>query len=765
MEIALVGNPNCGKTTLFNLLTGANQRVGNWAGVTVECKVGKCHIGQHETRVVDLPGIYSLTVASATQSIDERVACDYVLSTKADCIINVIDASQLERSLYLTTQLQEANIPMIIAVNMLDVAQRQQIQINFTELAKQVGCPVVGLTATNKSSRNDLICQIKASTACSPRPLFQPTGYLKELVDKLSSHFKHTHNPRWHAIHYIEGDIISQQILEGTSDVACSQLIAQQQKLHAEAADITLAKARFAAIEGVIAQCVTKPHEIQWSFSEWFDRIVLNRFIGLPIFLITMYAMFIFAINIGGILQDFFDDFSHLLFVDGVACLLQSIHLPTWLVGSMAMGVGLGVATTIAFIPVIGSMFFALAFLESCGYMARAAFVMDRVMRAFGLPGKSFVPMIIGFGCNVPAVLAARTLESRRDRILTIMMSPFMSCGARLAIYAVFIAAFFPSGGQNVVFLLYLIGIIMAVLTGLMLRKTVLVGDASPLVMELPEYHWPSMKTLIYTTWFRLRAFLKRAIRVIVPLCLLLGCLNGITLDGKVNLAEGHQNSVLSKIGRLVTPLVAPMGIQETNWPATVGLATGMIAKEVVVGTLNTLYSHSIPDEPADGFEFWPAAKAAVMTIPKKIVDLPASLFNPIAASAPDSDLADGVYGQMYLQFGSQAAAFAYLLFLLLYFPCISTTAVMVKELNRAWSMFSVGWTTGLAYLTSVCFYQVATIKQHPLTTCMWLFGFVGFVFLVVMFLRHKGLPPAAKALSGGGCVPSTCSQCVGGTS
>lgn len=761
MEIALVGNPNCGKTTLFNLLTGSNQRVGNWAGVTVECKSGLLTLGATTATVVDLPGIYTLTVASQSQSIDERVACEYILATPPDCIVNIVDASQLERSLYLTSQLQDANIPMIIAVNMLDVAERENIQIDIEKLARQLDCPVIGLTAAKKQGVAALKQCLTMPPQTPPERLLVHTDKLNTLIAQLSVHFKHLPNPYWHALHCIEGDVLTLHLLNDESHAACHELINQYLAIENEAADISLARARFDDIKSMLSQCMIRPIVSKKRLADRVDQWLLNRFLGLPIFLIVMYAMFIFAINLGGILQDCFDQMSQLLFVDSLAYGLQQLHFPVWITGVIATGIGKGLATTVAFIPVIGAMFFALAFLESCGYMARAAFVMDRVMRALGLPGKSFVPMIIGFGCNVPAVLAARTLESRRDRILTIMMSPFMSCGARLAIYAVFVAAFFPSGGQNIVFLLYLIGIIMAVLTGLMLRKTVLTGDASPLIMELPEYHMPSLKTLFYTTWFRLRAFLKRAVKVIVPLCLLLGCLNGITIDGKLSLNDADQHSILSSVGRLATPLVAPMGIQESNWPATVGLATGMIAKEVVVGTLNTLYNAQVANVSVNEFDFWTDAKAAMLTVPEKIKRLPTTLLNPISASAPKAEVADGVYGQMSLQFGSQAAAFAYLLFLLLYFPCVSTTAVMIKELNRSWAAFSVGWTTGLAYFTSVCFYQIVTVKQHPVATGMWLLVFVGFVIAVIQFLRHQGLPPAATTPSSGACAPSGCAQCA----
>ncbi len=762
MEFALIGNPNCGKTTLFNLLTGANQRVGNWPGVTVECKKGKLTLSATEITIVDLPGVYSLTVADSAQSMDEQVTGNYILSGNANYLINIIDANQLERSLYLTLQLREANIPMLVVVNMLDIAARNQLYVNLTQLSADLGCPVIGINGTQKQAAATLKQALQRFIS---QPVQSPLFYtrpLEPLILRLSNYFNHTSNPYWYALQYIEGNVLTQKLLPEPVKAECEAILQHYQINQAEAADISLAKIRFAAITTLLAQCLTKPMQSRMRLSDRLDQIVLNRFLALPLFLIAMYGMFILTINVGGLFQDCFEQLSQLILVDGVAYLLGKAHLPPWVISVIAIGVGRGIATTIAFIPVITTMFLSLAFLESCGYMVRAAFVMDRIMRLLGLPGKSFVPLVIGFGCNVPAVLATRTLESRRDRVLTIMMSPFMSCGARLAIYAIFVAAFFPTGGQNIVFLLYLIGILMAIVTGLILRKTILTGEISPLIMELPEYHWPTLRTLFYTTWVRLWAFLKRAIKVIVPLCVILGVLNGITIEGKLNIAENHQDSILAAFGRLVTPIFKPLGVQETNWPATVGLITGMVAKEAIVGTLNTLYSPPLEVSGAASVNFKEAAIAAVMTIPQNIRNLPASLTSPMVTKSTIAENNLSMYGQMFHQFGNQAAAFAYLLFLLLYFPCISTTAVMLKELNYSWAIFSVGWTTGLAYLTGVCFFQLVTIKQHPLATCLWLIAFAGFVVGVMGMLRYLGLPKATAPVAGHRCVSSTgCVKCI----
>lgn len=382
--------------------------------------------------------------------------------------------------------------------------------------------------------------------------------------------------------------------------------------------DVLLADARYQKIHEIVTLVQKKHSDASEHFTAKLDKLVLHRFLALPIFFAMMYLMFLFAINIGGAFQDFFDISTETIFVQGSGWLLQQLHAPNWVIALVANGVGKGINTTITFIPVIAAMFFFLSLLETSGYMARAAFVVDKAMRAMGLPGKSFVPMIVGFGCNVPAIMAARTLDSERDRLLTVMMSPFMSCSARLAIYAVFVAAFFPSGGHNVVFSLYLIGILMAVFTGYILRKTTLKGHASPLILELPAYHRPSLRRLLRETSLRLRFFVYRAGKLIIPICVILGGLNAITWGGGISSGEANTDSLLSIIGQWITPLFAPMGIHQDNWPATVGLLTGMLAKEVVVGTLNSLYAQvgHVGEIAAAHFDFWGASKLLLGLFP-----------------------------------------------------------------------------------------------------------------------------------------------------
>ena len=356
-----------------------------------------------------------------------------------------------------------------------------------------------------------------------------------------------------------------------------------------------------------------------------------------------MYMMFEFSITIGGALQPLFDDTSHVIFIDGMTHLGVSIGLPLWMTAIFAQGIGLGINTVMSFIPQIGCMFLFLSLLEDSGYMARAAFVMDKLMQYIGLPGKSFVPLIVGFGCNVPAVMATRTLETRRDRLLTIMMAPFVSCGARLAIFAVFASAFFSTGGALIVFLLYILGIVGAIITGLVIKGTLLKGDNTPFIMEIPVYHLPNMKTILIHTWNRLKRFIFRAGKVIIPICLLIGTLNSIQMNGQV-VVDGSRDSLLSQVGKMVTPIFEPMGVQEDNWPATVGLVTGVLAKEVVVGTLNTLYTQDRPQDMASvgrNYDFWSELGGAFTTTFNSFKNMTWETFaNPFTANE-----ADGAYG------------------------------------------------------------------------------------------------------------------------
>ena len=661
IKVGLIGNPNSGKTTVFNALTGSRQRVGNWPGVTVDRKSGIFELLDYHVEIIDLPGIYSLEITSKEGAIDARIAAEYLLTADVDVIVNVIDANNLERNLYLTTQLLDLGVPMVLAINMLDVAKKRGKTVDVAKLASTFNCATIALIA----NRQQGIAELKNAIITTYQKQRIPTKAVAypEVVNfvlrKLAAKIQLPHK-EFLAVRLLEDDILAREKVEPS--------IVKMSEDYKADTDIMIADARYGMIHELVKQVVTESVHIRRTITAAIDRVVLNRVLGIPVFLAGMYLLFFFAINIGGILQNFFQISSNAIFVHGLRHLLVNWHFPNWFTIILTAGLGKGINTTITFIPVLTAMFLFLAILEATGYMARASFVIDRVMRAIGLPGGSFVPMLVGFGCNVPAIMAARTLENKRDRVLTVMMTPFMSCGARLAIYAVFTAAFFPQGGQNIVFALYIIGVLMAVLTGFILRKTLLQGRQSFLVTELPPYHIPTLRNVLTQTWCRLRSFIVKAGKIIIPICILIAILNSIAIN--------HQDdSLLTMAGHKITPIFKPMGIQQDNWPATVGLVTGVVAKEVVVATLNTLYAQT----------------------------------SDVAVTSHKD-----IYGQMYARFAGKIGAFAYLLFVLLYFPCIPAIAVMFQEVDWRWAVFSMLWNTGIAYCVATVFYQAATFSDDP---------------------------------------------------
>ena len=717
-------------------------RIRDFYGVTVEKKTGSFDYQGYAITVVDLPGVYSTSVVAETGALDEKIACEYLLSGEADVLVNIVDASNLERNLYLTLQLLEMQIPVILAVNMMDIVKRRGIHIDLKRLGKRLGCPVIGMVAKRGEGIPGLKEMILKASRQQATPFSLPlSDAIQQAAQTIATLIPPQSNASrapWLALRLLEGDVFAAQQVSASIVTAAQQAAITIEKNCGEDVDILIADARYHFINTISQEITQLLSSTRRSLTTTIDRIVLNRYLGIPIFFAVMYFMFLFAINVGGAFQDFFDISSTTLFVNGIAHEMIAWHAPVWITALLANGIGKGMSTTITFIPVIGAMFLFLAFLEDSGYMARAAFVMDRFMYAVGLPGRSFVPMIVGFGCNVPAVMGARTLENRRDRILTIMMMPFMSCGARLAIFAVFASAFFPVDGAGIIFILYMIGILVAVLSGMVLRKTVLPGNPAPLVMELPPYHVPRLGALSRHAWSRLKSFLTRAGKVIIPACILIGILNSMTVTGQLIEPNGKQ-SLLSHVGRTVTPIFTPMGIQQNNWPATVGLTTGILAKEVVIGTLNTLYSEvgNVTQREATQFNLWSGLQAAVLSIPNNLSALGQALKNPVAANEAPHEMNKIAYGMMYERFASKAAAFAYLLFVLLYFPCISTMAMIRREIGRKWAYFSVGWSTGLAYALAVLCYQLLTITAHPFASALWITSMVGMLAIAIFILKR----------------------------
>ncbi|WP_347986209.1 Fe(2+) transporter permease subunit FeoB [Methylomonas sp. AM2-LC] len=761
--VGVVGNPNCGKTTLFNALTGSKQHVGNWPGVTVEKKTGQYQFNSTQIDLIDLPGTYSLEADDDNISLDEKVARDFVASRQAQLVINILDAANIERNLYLTTQLMEMQVPMLVVLNMMDAVKKRGIKIDIALLSKQLGCPVVPITAATGWGLKELKETINQACVNSPVPSLSVTYHTEieqavlTLLTAIDSQLPNPNcNKRWLALRLLENDTLAKQIAGANLCALADELRETIETNTADEIDILAADARYGLVNELVKSAICKLNEVSRNATDKIDSIVLNRFLGIPVFLMVMYAMFLFTINIGSAFIDFFEQFVGAFLVDGLSVLLNNLQLPEWLVVLIANGIGGGVQVVATFIPIVGFLFIFLSMLEDSGYMSRAAFVMDRFMCLIGLPGKSFVPMIVGFGCNVPAIIASRTLDNQRDRILTNLMTPFMSCGARLPVYALFAAAFFPVGGQNLVFGLYLLGIIIAVLTGLIMRHTLLRGQATPFLMELPAYHLPTLQGVFTKTWDRLKTFLLNAGKIIVPMVLILNMLNSYGTDGSFG-RENSDRSVLSEIGRFLTPAFKPMGITPDNWPATVGIFTGVLAKEAVVGTLDALYSQmgtEAGNTPEKVFDLKQALLSACQTVPDNLSTVLTKLTDPLGLNMGDMSDATAVadrqqvkintFTVMQQHFDGQIGAFAYLLFILLYAPCVAATAAIYKETSAGWTAFVVVWTTFMAYVTATLFYQALTYQHHPAASLGWWLGLLLLFAVIIISFRQFGQKPTS---------------------
>jgi len=773
--IILVGNPNSGKTTVFNGLTRSRQRVGNWPGVTVEKIQGTMLVnapslemvtgrsdrgdrsagvagtvttatrGPRETDrsdpsgestglehlVVDLPGIYSLHASSE----DEIVARDVITDGDYDLIVNVVDAANLERNLYLTLQLIEMERPVVVVLNMIDRAGATGVTVDAEHLAHHLGCPVIPATATTREGIEGIRNGIEAALLQPERPDTRVS--YPDPVETVLSTWSSTLAPvaddanlppRYIALRILEDDRRIKALVERDGSIGREQIDAVTEDLARrlpDDIDIVLADGRYGFIHGIARDVVTRVPSRE-TITEKIDNVVMHRWFGIPVFLGAMYLVFWATLAVGGAFIDFFDILFGTFFVDGVGALLGTVSAPEWLVTIVADGIGAGIQTVGTFIPIIFMMFFMLSLLESSGYMARAAFVMDRVMRYVGLPGKSFVPMLVGFGCTVPAITGTRTLESKKDRFMTIFMAPFMSCGARLPVYALFAAAFFPGRSGLVVFSLYFAGIILAILTGVLLKHTLFGSEYSHFVMELPTYHIPRLGATLRSAWQRLRVFVVRAGVTIVTVVTILGVLNSLGTDGSFG-RQDTENSVLSAVGKTITPVFTPMGIEEDNWPATVGLFTGLFAKEAVVGTLSSLYSQSAAagdrEEPVGaesasgdtGFDAAAGVVEAFRTIPENLAGVFGSLVDPLGLGlvsddegtvASELEVENSLFARMRSQFSPQGA-YAYLLFVLIYFPCVAALGAAIKEMGRGYGWLLAGYLTALAWAVATLVYQI----------------------------------------------------------
>lgn len=668
-EIALIGSPNCGKTTLFNRLTGTRQRTGNWPGVTVERKDGRLNLENEQVRVVDLPGIYSLH--DDIQGIEARVAHNYLHDGNPELVIAVLDATRLPRQLSLLPDILATGKPVLLAVNMLDSAQAEGIEVDLKALARESGLPVVGVVGSTGEGIDEL----------------------KKTVQSLLKSYPATRK-----------------------DLDITHLI----------------------------QHAYRPTG-QKSRTEAIDRWLLHPWFAFPIFLLVMYLLFTVAVNLGAVFIDFFDIVLGAIFVDGTHAVLGSVGAPDWLQAIIADGIGGGIQLVGTFIPVIGFLYLCMSVLEDSGYLSRAAFVIDRLMAKIGLPGQAFIPLIIGFGCNVPAVMASRALGQASARLTTIFIAPFMSCGARLSVYVFVGTAFFPSQAQNAIFALYLLGIGVAVLSAWILRHKLFGQMAGANIAEMPAYHRPLLRNVLTQTWHRLYSFIWRAGKRILVVVLILNVLNSLGTDGTWG-NEDSENSVLSATGKVLTPVFTPIGVGEQNWPATVGLFTGLFAKEVVVGTLDTLYtageSTAEEEAPTISEQLW----AGVVSIKDNAAGLAGALGDPLGIGSAQSDIAGQQpksYQAMLALFPSAWGAFCYLVFILLYAPCVATIGVMQKEAGQVWLGFSVVWSLLLSYWLASALWHVSLITAAPLAASIWLVASSGILYgfyRLIMAYMKRGL-------------------------
>ncbi|WP_290730529.1 Fe(2+) transporter permease subunit FeoB [Fibrobacter sp. UBA3629] len=752
--IAIAGNPNCGKTALFNSLTGSNQIVGNWPGVTVEKKEGQFKLDNHTIRVVDLPGIYALFANSE----DERAALDYLLKGEADLVVNILDATNLERNLFLTSQLMEKGVPMVLAVNMMDIAASRGIHVDLHKLEEILGVTAIGLTAVSPKSCegfvNDLHKLLHNSRELPLPKAVKHSEVLEKLIEEIAVPLKPVADklgasPRWTAVQYLEH---SGRVLELADELGVEIPHDKIEEDLGEEVEFALADSRYSYARD-IAKAVIRDNTTKRTRTDKLDKLFLNRILGIPLFLIAMYLVFWFAVKVGSAFIDFFDILFGGIFVDGMTELLTKIGAPGVVVALLANGIGTGIQTVSTFIPVIFFMFLCLSFLEDSGYMSRAAFVADRFMRFLGLPGKAFVPMIVGFGCSVPALMGTRTLENKRERFLTLFLVPFMSCGARLPVYALFGAAFFGESAGTLVFGIYLTGIVIALIYGLLLRHTVFMGKESTFIMELPPYHLPKVRNLFRHAWLRLKEFVFRAGKVVLIMVTVLGFMGSVGTDGSFGNGN-NEKSVLSAVGTVITPVFEPFGVERDNWPASVALFTGLFAKEAIVGTLNSLYAiegtgdsaensatagdaSAAPEETAadEGFSLKSTVKEALVSVPANLVEVFTSIANPLgvkdAIDESESAGNEGAYKTMQAHFNlGRFQVLAYLLFILLYVPCLAAMGTAFRELGRFYGTLMMVLQTVIGWSLSVLFFQVTCGHSTA-----WIFTSVALLAGVVVSL------------------------------
>ena len=704
ITIALAGNPNSGKTTLFNALTGSNQFVGNWPGVTVEKKEGKLKKNK-EVKVTDLPGIYSLS----PYTLEEVVARNYLIDEHVDAILNIVDGTNLERNLYLTTQLLELGIPVVVAINMMDVVKKSGDQIHIKKLSQELGCPVVEISAL-KGTGIDEATQCIIDTA--KQKTFQSQHHFSQNIEKVLSDIENqlpsdmdVSKKRFFAIKLFERDNKIKEKLSSSIDVeAIIKVIEKQEDDDSES---IITNERYHYITSTISDCYVKQDKNRLTASDKIDRFVTNRWLALPIFVAVMYIVYYVSISTVGtwatdfVNENIFGEGFELFgwFIPSIPDLaaggLEAIGVAAWLQGLIVDGIIAGVGAVLGFVPQMLVLFIFLAFLEGCGYMARVAFIMDRIFRKFGLSGKSFIPMLIGSGCGVPGIMASRTIENDRDRKMTVITTTFIPCGAKLPIIALIAGALFGGAGW-VATSAYFIGVAAIIVSGIILKKTTMfAGDPAPFVMELPTYHIPTVESVLRSMWERGWSFIKKAGTIILLSTIIVWVASFFGfVDGEFRMLEDTElnHSLLAMFGSTFSWIFAPLGFGD--WKATVATLTGLIAKENVVGTFGILYGFAEVAE--DGAEYWPQLAAAFTIV----------------------------------------SAYAFLVFNLLCAPCFAAMGAIKREMNNTkWFLFAIGYQTGFAYVVALIVYQIGTLfveGTFGMGTAVAVLLLIGVVYLLV---------------------------------
>lgn len=664
IKIALVGNPNCGKTTMFNKLTGSNQYVGNWPGVTIEKKEGKIKSKQ-DVSLIDLPGIYSLS----PYTIEEVITRDYLINTPPDVVINIVDASNLERNLYLTTQVVEMGIPTIVALNMMDIVKKNGQQINKESLSKSIGCTVVETSALKGDGLNKLIEQAINTVNVKATQLNIFNQKIEEALSQIENILNLQNQKRWYSIKVFEKDekVLQNIVWTDEQKQKIQDLIQNlEQELDDETESIVISQ-RYDFVSKIVASVVTTPQNTKVDISTKIDNIVTNKYLALPIFFGIMYFIYYISVTtVGSMVTDWTNDvFFGTYVTNAVDYVLTSLNVADWLNSLIIDGIVAGVGAVLGFVPQMFILFFFLSFLEDCGYMSRIAFVMDRIFRKVGLSGKSFIPILISTGCGVPGIMSSRTIENQRDRKITIMVTTFIPCGAKLPVIALFGAALFPNNsliGPSI----YFLSIAMILLSGLILKKLKgFKGDSSPFIMELPKYHMPNGKTILKHMWDRVKSFIIKAGTIIFAASIIIWFLSRFSFN--LTMVDNSENSILANIGRIIAPIFAPLGFG--NWQATVATINGLVAKEQLVSTYGVLLGLG------------------------EVAETDQSLTSQIA------------------MLFTTASAYSFVAFNILCAPCFAAMGAIKREMGDwKWTLIALGYQTLLAYLVAFVIYQIGRL-------------------------------------------------------